>query len=295
MADKNVKISFFSKKSIACPVCDREFQREELLSGSGRLIAANLSDELRRVYKPSKKYGRISPLNYTVQVCPDCLYAANQKDFQKLPADMRDKAHELTNKRVQLITGIFGTVNYEENRDFVSGAASYILAVSCYSLFKKELAPTFKRANCSLRAAWLLGDLVDMTEDEAEKLKYQHVQEVMYQKAMMFYNSMLEPEVSKTEPLDSIKFGPDEDTNWGYDGFLYVTSMLRYKMGYLQDDIEARGRMYVKTKRIISKLVGSGRKSKNKPTELINLARDLYEELSKQVKEIEEQLGIKLD
>lgn len=295
MSEKKVRISFFTKDNTVCPVCDREFPREELLSGSGRLIAANLSDELRRIYKPSKKYGQISPLNYTIIVCPDCLFAAQLKDFSRFPSEMREKAYELYNKRVQLVTGIFGTVSYEDTRDFISGAASYILAVSCYSFFKKDVAPTFKKGNCSLRAAWLLGDLVEMTADETEKLRYQHVQEVMYQKAMMFYNALLDPEVSKVEPLESVKYGPDEDTNWGYDGYLYVTSALRYKMGYLQDNIEERGRMYVKTKRIISKLVGSGRKSKNKPTELLNMARELYDELSKQVKEIEEQLGIKLD
>ncbi len=44
------KLTFFEKKQSACPVCNAKFFREDLLSGGGRLIAGNLTRELRRQY-----------------------------------------------------------------------------------------------------------------------------------------------------------------------------------------------------------------------------------------------------
>ena len=45
------------------------------------------------------------------------------------------------------------------NRELKTGAASYMLAVDCYSYRNKKVAPTFKIALSSLRAAWLFNDL----------------------------------------------------------------------------------------------------------------------------------------
>ena len=56
------KTSFFSKKPISCPVCGSSFHREEMLTGSGRLIAGNLTEELRRLYEVNKKFGEVNPL-----------------------------------------------------------------------------------------------------------------------------------------------------------------------------------------------------------------------------------------
>ena len=39
------KTTFFSKNPIMCPVCDTSFYKEDLLSGGGRLIAGELTDE----------------------------------------------------------------------------------------------------------------------------------------------------------------------------------------------------------------------------------------------------------
>ena len=54
---QSVKVTFFSKNPIECPLCNTKFYKEDLLSGRGRLIAGDLSDELRRFYEPSQKYG----------------------------------------------------------------------------------------------------------------------------------------------------------------------------------------------------------------------------------------------
>ena len=75
------KTTFFSKNPIVCPVCETSFYKEDLLSGGGRLIAGELTEELHRTYEPSKKYGEVYPLVYAVLVCPSCLYAAYTQDF----------------------------------------------------------------------------------------------------------------------------------------------------------------------------------------------------------------------
>ena len=52
---EELKISYFEKNPRTCPVCNKEFYHEMLLTGGGRLIAGNLRDDLRRTYEKSKK------------------------------------------------------------------------------------------------------------------------------------------------------------------------------------------------------------------------------------------------
>ena len=68
--NKKVSISFYSKTKVRCPVCKKEFQKEEMLTGSGRMIAGTLTDELRRNFEPSAKYGKIYPLIYSIGGLP---------------------------------------------------------------------------------------------------------------------------------------------------------------------------------------------------------------------------------
>ena len=42
---KPLSITFYAKQNAVCPACGKEFPREELLSGGGRLIAGDLTDE----------------------------------------------------------------------------------------------------------------------------------------------------------------------------------------------------------------------------------------------------------
>ena len=52
---KKLSVSFYSKQKVHCPFCKKEFSREEMLSGGGRMQAGELTDELRRIFEPSKK------------------------------------------------------------------------------------------------------------------------------------------------------------------------------------------------------------------------------------------------
>ena len=123
--EKELKISFQSKEEYTCPVCEAVFHREELLSGSGRLIAGGLTDELHRIYEPSLKYGEVYPLIYQVTVCPNCWFAAMEKDFLDIPKAKREAAAEDKEKRMAETSLVFPDLDFSRNRDLVSGAASF--------------------------------------------------------------------------------------------------------------------------------------------------------------------------
>ena len=288
--EDQLKTTYYLKNTTACPVCGREFIREELLSGRGRLIAGKLTDELRRLYEPSKKYGKINPLKYPITVCPDCLYAVFHDDFEKIPEKNLDSAQSNADKRIQLVLQTFGPLDFDQPRDEKKGIASYFLALNCYSFMDKGVAPTVKKGICALRAAWMLGDL----EAEEKKGNYGYIQNIMYRNAKHFYETSMSNIQTGQESLDGIKLGPDTDKNWGYEGFLYIVSILQFKMGFLEKDLEKRAKKYIVTKRVISKLFGTGKSSKSKPSMILDMAHDLYDKISQYIKEIEAELGKKL-
>ena len=148
---KTKAISYRVKDKILCKVCSGEFHREQLHSGGGRLIAGKLTPELRRLYEINKKFGRIYPLAYSIMTCPQCLYSGFQNDFHMVGADEIEKLQKQTLERRTGIEKIVGPVDFNEDRNLVLGAASYILAINCYQSRGINVAPTPKIAICALR------------------------------------------------------------------------------------------------------------------------------------------------
>ncbi len=130
--DEGKKISFRQKNPTMCPICRNEFYREEMFTGGGRLIVEGLTDELRRIYKESKKYGKIYPLAYLLNVCPNCLYTAYPKDFSDVTDAEISKLQELRSARWNAVNKFFGDIDFRNDRDLMLGAASYMRAVECY-------------------------------------------------------------------------------------------------------------------------------------------------------------------
>jgi uncharacterized protein (DUF2225 family) len=128
----DLKVTFQSKKIYMCPVCDSEFQKEELLSGGGRLIAGKLTDELHRLYEKSVKYGEIFPLVYQSIVCPECWFSSGELDFEKLPPENKQKAHNDSEKRIKKTRLIFPNTDFHESRTLIEGAATKYLTLYCY-------------------------------------------------------------------------------------------------------------------------------------------------------------------
>ncbi len=280
MTETAISISFFLKYPIKCPVCGTEFKKEEMLSGRGRLITKNLTDELRRMYEPSKKAGEIFPLVYPVMVCPICLYSTYNEDFQTIKVEKVPMALSQQAKREFEIKSIFPDIDFREQRDLYTGAATYSLAIGSYSFIDKEYAPTFKKALSSLRAAWVFDDL----HKKHPHQKYDRLKIMMYKKAIGYYDRSIKFGPTGEEGIDAIKtFGPDLDKNYGYQGFLFIASLLMFKYGE-QRDKEDRIAKLQNAKRVVSRVFGSGKSSKNMPAFILDNAKDLYEKIGDQVK-----------
>ena len=281
------KVTFFEKNQTVCPVCEAKFYREDLLSGGGRLIAAELTDELRRRFEPSKKFGLIHPLVYPVSVCPTCNYAAYARDFTALPVEQVRKAEVNTDERREAISLIFPELDFSSPRTLKDGAASYFLAIMCYDFFDKRANPTFKAGLSALRGAWLFSDLhASFPADN-----YDYLSRLFYRKARFYYTLSLEREQKGQEAFDpTLNFGPDLDKNFGYEGVIYLAGYLDYKFGSVAQP-EKRVETLDIAKRLIAKVFGVGRASKSKPSVLLDKAKEVYERIGEEIERIKEKEG----
>lgn len=280
MADS---VTFFGKEEIACPVCGEKVYRETLRTGRGRLIAGDLREDLRRLYEPTEKYGEVYPLVYPVGVCPECRYAAFYADFTQLPDETVQKLTEDTEHRKRSLEKIFPELDFRGTRRLEEGIASYHYAIMSMEHFPAKLSPTIKRGLCALRAAWLLGDLHPKHPGE----HFDYLREIYFHKAWYFYMLAVEYEENGREGIvDAGHLGPDTDQNYGYDGVLYLAAYLEYHYGP-REDAERRGKSLQRAKTTVGRLFGHGKASKNKPSTLLERAKDLYSSINSELKEME--------
>ena len=219
-SDKKPKLSYWSKTKCRCPVCQRDFAKEEMLTGSGRMNAGDLTDELHRNYIPSEKYGAVYPLIYSVGACPRCHVAFLWKDFEEITDKASiDALRDDDDNRKQKVSNIFPHYDLEHERNLLDGAAMYYLALLSYEKVDLAYAPTFKRAMLSLRLAWICNHL----NEAIPGYNYDYVAKLFYQKATFFYEQTMINETGRIETFASVSnFGPDIDKNYGYDGMIYL-------------------------------------------------------------------------
>jgi uncharacterized protein (DUF2225 family) len=279
--EKELKVSFLSKKEYACPVCGAVFRKEELLSGGGRLIAGTLTQELHRLYEPSLKYGEVYPLAYQAAVCPECWFASMDADFANLPPANKGKVQEDRERRAAETRLIFPNIDFHEPRGPMEGAASQYLTLRCYDFYNKDVSPTIKQGLAALRTAWLLDEL----DTKFPGQHYDWVATLFRKKAQYFYNEALAREQNGSETLSGIKiFGPDTDKNYSYEGMLYLCAYLRYKFGPAHDPDQRRTSLE-DARRTIAKLFGMGKSSRDKPGAFLDLARAIYDAINKELEE----------
>ncbi|MBN2324430.1 MAG: DUF2225 domain-containing protein [Spirochaetes bacterium] len=277
-----VRVSYYLKNPITCPVCGDVFKKEEMLTGRGRLIARQTTDELRRTYEPSKKVRELNPLIYPVTVCPSCYYSAYPEDFPSIVKEHTGIALSQKTKRIHDISLFFPIVDFRRPRNLFTGAASYILAVGCYSFMPKDRAPSFKKGLSALRAAWLFGDL----EDKYPGQNFGKLKRLLYCKAADFYERTIAYSQTGEERIESVKhFGPDLDKNYGFQGILFIASLLLFKYGQ-SSDTEERAHKLESAKRTISRIFGSGKSSKSKPSQILDLSKDLYEMIGTEIERL---------
>ena len=274
---KKPKISYWSKNRCHCPVCQNNFEREEMLSGSGRMIAGELTDELHRVFEPSAKYGQIYPVIYSIGACPKCHTALFWSDFEEIQDNNSLNALLADSKnRKEIVNNMFPYYELTRERNLLDGAAMYYLALLSYEKVDLSYAPTMKRAIISLRLAWICRDLQKIVPEH----NYDYAAEVFYRKAPFFYEQTLINEPQRIETIAKItNFGPDIDKNYGYDGVIYLNSLLEYKYGQ-KEDMQMRYKKLDANKRSIARIFGLGKSSKSKPGPLLEKSRDLYDKLT---------------
>lgn len=280
--EKTLSITYYTKQSVICPVCKNPFPREELLSGGGRLIAGGLTDELRRTYEPSAKYGTIYPLIYSVGVCCHCNAALLWSDMTTLNDEkVASVLQESATSRIETVKNIFPHYDFKRDRTLLEGCAGYYLALLCYEKMPPAYSPTIKKAIICLRLAWLIDDLNKLYPEK----NYDFIRDSFYKKAMFLYQEALNLEMEHKENITNVSsFGPDLDKNYGYDGVIYLSCLLEYKYGQTID-ISARLKKLESCKHSIARIFGLGKSSKAKPGPLLEHSRALYDNLSAVLKD----------
>ncbi|GHU73963.1 membrane protein [Spirochaetia bacterium] len=279
--EKELKISFLSKKKYTCPVCDATFHKEELLTGSGRLIAGELTEELHRLYEPSVKYGEVYPLAYQATVCPECWFASMDADFSKIPEKNRGRVWNHREQRVIDTELIFPGIDFHKPRGLAEGAASQYLVLRCYDYYDTDISPTIKQGLAALRTAWLLDDM----DRKIPNQHYDWLAVLFRRKAQFLYNEAIRMEQSGRETLLGLNnFGPDTDKNYAYEGVLYLAAYLRYKYGP-SGDPEQRKFSLEDARRTIARIFGMGKVSKGKPGPFMEHARQIYDAINKELNE----------
>ena len=150
------KVTYLAKEETICPVCENSFYRELMLSKGGRLQADIITDTLHRLYKPSKKFGEIYPLAYSIITCPNCLFTVLPGDFNNAALENKESINEKVNERIDFIKKLIGnSIDFLKIKTLESAAAGYAIAVDCYDNFSRKQTPVIKQAICSIRAAFL--------------------------------------------------------------------------------------------------------------------------------------------
>lgn len=277
---KKAVISYWSKNKCICPVCRKEFPREEMLSGNGRMNAGELTDELHRKYVPSARFGKVYPLIYAIGACPNCNAAFLWNDFKDITDEQSLKRiYDKMDERRDSVNAVFPYYDLTRSRTLLDGAAMYYLAILCYDDVDLAYLPTMKRAFLTLRLAWLCKDL----DEECPGHNYNVAADIFYQKAIFFYQQSVLNETNRVEKCSTLSvLGPDTDKNYGWDGVIYLCGLLEYKYGQ-KEDMSLRLKKLDESKIAIARIFGLGKTTKEKPGPLLEHSRNLYDALTKEL------------
>lgn len=289
--EKIARLTYYTKEGVRCGVCGNQIFKEEILSGGGRLVAGDVTDELHRRYEETKKYGQIYPLVYNLMVCANCYFTGFPIDFSVVskegaPLELKKKKDD----RRDMIKMLFPEVDFNRPRTLIEGAASCILSVFCYEKAKYTIAPTFRQGVSALRAAWLLLYL----DQSSPGKNYQQLAMMFYRKAAFFYRKAVELDETGEESFSKIGYlGPDTDNNYGFDGVQYLASLLEFRYG-IRNDMTVRYHTLENVKKILSRIVGMGKSNRSKPSVILEFARAIYTDIKEEQKKIKES-GVAID
>ena len=274
-----MKLSYYASEKLSCPVCEQGFRREELHTGRGRLSVDKLTPELRHTYAPIEG-AVVTPAIYSITVCPRCLYAAFKTDFLRtFKPGLLETIHRRQNQRRESMESIAPGIDFSDERTLLGGVVSYYYAMQCYDGMPPESCPAFRQALCALRAAWLLGDL----HRQQPGNNWDVLMRVFYRKARFLYKRSLDLEEREQAAIpDDLNLGPDTDKNYGFDGILYIASVLELNWGP-RDIIKVRAKNLEVAKMRLSRIFGLGKISKLKPSVLLEHSQRVFALVNKEL------------
>ncbi len=274
--------TFFSSKPIECPSCENEVYQESILSGKGRLDAGELREDLYRNYNVTEEFGNMYPFLYAVTTCPKCLYTTFSKDF--LVIHKRNKKtlfhSDMIHKRKKTLSFLFKKIpDFKQKKDIMSAFASYLLAMDTYNEIRSRDSPSIRMAICSLRSAWIAKILEEHKYGDFMKT----LKDIFYRKSYFFYKRSLQYDTIGKESLGNIwSLGPDIDKDYGYEGVVYLLAWYVVKYESLNDPTQRRNELQ-KARTNLSKVFGFGKASREKPSILLSIARDVFDKTEKEM------------
>lgn len=290
------KNSFFLKKPIHCPVCEHEFQREVLRTGQGRLISLFMRPDLRRVYKFSEKYGEILPLIYNAVVCPKCYFATLNEDFEKKDHLNIEEAKANTIIRKDLAKELFPdlSIDFNKERDLYHGLLSFFLAANGYNFFNGSGYTSAKKGFSFLRGAWCCLDIDEKENDKGFDKLAIHFR---YQAFLAYRQALKSMYEAKGRFGEITHYGPDLDTNYGYNGFIYVHCYHSIYFLPLLSNAVDKYKELNSAQIYLSKVFGFGKSSRDKPSPLLDAAKDLYDSIREELQKLKDDptVSTKLD
>lgn len=273
-------LTYYEKEVLTCPVCRKQFKREMLRKGGGRLVMKEVGADFHQIYTPTEKYGDVYPLCYAVLVCPQCYYASYKNEFGKLKDFEVTALVEAENQRKALVDELFDHLDFINPRTLREGIASYLLALSCYDHLGADKSPTIRMGQSALRCGWLMQDYHKKFPAD----NWDYLALLMFRKAGFFYRRAVELESSMKERVSETPgLGPEHDKNYGYDGVLYLYAYLEYHYGP-ENNIKKRLEQVERARVYCGRIFGMGRSSKEKPALLLDRAHDLYDAMGKWLK-----------
>ena len=136
-----------------CPICATRFAATRVRSSA--LTTVRRESDMHTVYDG------VNPLHYTVFVCPNCIYAAYDDDWDAVTDEERQRlVHDTEERR-----GVAAPYVFTGERDVPAATVSYLLALRCYDLRAPDPR---RRANVQHRLAWAARE----TEDSALERQY---------------------------------------------------------------------------------------------------------------------------
>ncbi|MBI4180068.1 DUF2225 domain-containing protein [bacterium] len=186
-------------KETACPVCGSKFQSENIRQN--KLMQVTVDEDFHPHFEP------LSPLYYSVVVCPDCYYAERRQNFEELKGKTLGAVKAGGGSLRQLGAGF----NFRSIRNFALSIKSFELGALTAQI-KSE--PSDVIGGMFLRAAWTCRESGD-----------ESLENVYLRKTLEYYE--------KAYMNEATEFG-----QLGTCGFQYMMGEIYRRLGNLEKALE---------------------------------------------------------